>query len=300
MVDYEGILGGYPYIRDKTGRLASVLQLIRPYTLTAPLIAGILGTLAPTTWTYDHIVTAIFCGVTLALSQACGQVINQYADVELDKIVKPYRPLPKGDLTRDEALGIAWLLAIISIARGFTINQFFGLTNLSLIFFAVFYSVAPLSPRCVHCLVNVWWMAFSRGFLPVLAVYSVYGSVWDAVTYGALAFLWVMAMQGTKDIPDMRGDRAFAIKTIPNQWGINGLKKWIYVVMIVYLFASLLMGLLIYGIVLGLFAIIASRTLETKAKITENTIAWALFYAGIGMHYILMYAPTTLNLSLLL
>ena len=289
MVSYEGILAGYPHIRSRFGRVAGYVQLVRPFTLLAPLVAGMLGVLAPVdVIARAELVMAFTVGLTLALSQACGQCLNQYADLELDKMVKSYRPLPSGILSKDEALGLSWLLAIISIAFGFTVGYTFGAINLALLFFAVFYSMAPLSPRRLSPVLNVLWMAVSRGFIPMIAVISIYGSLEGGIPYAIIAFLWVMALQGTKDVPDVRGDRAFGIKTIANTYGVNGLRKWMLAFLMVYLGAAFYFresGFML----LFPFGLLAISSLKTKAMITENTVSWVIFYAGLAAVYVLVF-----------
>lgn len=283
-----GIEKAYPRLRGRLGRLVGYVQLVRPFTLVAPLLAGIFGVLTPLeNITFNHFLIAIYVGVTLALAQGAGQCLNQYADVELDKIVKPYRPLPSGLITAEEALGLAWLLAMFSVARAFTISTFFGLTVVALLFFAVFYSLAPFSPRRVHPLVNTGWMAISRGFLPMYAVLSIFGSMETAWQYSVLAFFWVMGMQATKDIGDVQGDKMFGIKTIPASYGINGLKALMVSCSILYSIYALSFGLYI---MLSLTPLVALAVLSLKRKtITENTVSWTIFYAGLGLIYILMF-----------
>lgn len=283
-----GIEKTYPKLRGRLGRLVGYFQLVRPFTLVAPLLAGIFGVLAPIKdISFNHFLTAIYVGVTLALAQGAGQCLNQYADVELDKIVKPYRPIPSGLLSAEEALGLAWLLAIFAVARAFTISSFFGLTVLTLLFFAVFYSLAPFSPRRVHPLVNTGWMAISRGFLPMYAVWSIFGNMETAWQYSILAFLWVMGMQATKDIGDMEGDKIFGIKTIPSSYGINGLKVLMVLCSILYGIFAISFRIYIMLLLVPL-ATLAVLSLSRKT-ITENTVSWTIFYAGLGLIYVLMF-----------
>ena len=222
------------------------------------------------------------------LSQFCGQCLNQYADVELDRVVKPYRPLPSGLLSREEALGFSWLLAIFAVGRAFTISTFFGLTVLTLLFFAVFYSLAPFSPRRIHPLVNTGWMALSRGFLPMFAVFSVYGNLNNAWKYSILAFLWVMGFQASKDVPDTQGDRAYGIRTIPNSYGLRGLVTTMVVCSVFYTVLSIYFNVYVMLLTLPL-AILAIMTTEKQSKLTENTISWTCFYGGLGLLYILIF-----------
>jgi len=280
---------GYPRIRKRFGKLAGYVQLLRPFTLVAPFVAGFFGVLAPVRdLTFAHLSTAVYVGVTLALAQGCGQCLNQYADIELDKIIKPYRCLPSGLLSREEALGLSWLLAIFAVGRAFTISTFFGLVVLTLLFFAVFYSLAPLSPRRVHPLINTGWMALSRGFLPAFAVFSIYGDVNDAWKYSILAFLWTMGFQASKDVPDSLADKNYGIKTIPNSYGLRGLKITMIVCSIFYTILSIYFNVSIMLLTLPL-AILAIATTEKQSKLTENTYSWLSFYAGLGLLYILIF-----------
>ena len=285
-----GVVKGYPRLRKRFGKLISYMQLVRPFTLLAPLLAGIFGVLTPVSKiTSSHMVTAIYVGVTLALAQAAGQCINQYADFELDKLAKPYRPIPSGLVSREEGLGLSWLLAIFAVGRSFTISTFFGLVVLVLLFFAVFYSLAPFSPRKVNPLLNTAWMAFSRGFLPMLAVWSVYGDFNKAWQYSVLAFFWVMGFQSTKDVPDADMDKQFGIKTIPNSHGLKGQIATMITCTGAFTLLALHFNAFIMLLVVPL-AVLAILTLRKQAKVVENTWAWSAFYIGLALIYVLMFA----------
>lgn len=285
-----GIKKGYPRVKKRYfGKLAAYIQLLRPFTLFAAFLAGLFGTVAPVgDITFTHLIKAIYVGATLAFAQGCGQCLNQYADVEIDKIIKGYRPLPSGTVTREEALGLSWLLALLAIGRGFTISVFFGLMVLVLLFFAVFYSLAPFSPRRINPILNVGWMAISRGFLPFVAVFSIYGNVYDSLKYALLGFIWVFAYQSTKDINDTRGDAKFGIKTIPLSYGLRGLTKFMVIVTILfYLFAVYFELLLVFLLLpLSLMALIG---MKKQIKGAENNLGWIAMYTGLGMLYVLVF-----------
>lgn len=228
----------------------------------------------------------LYVGITLALAQAVGQVINQAVDAELDKEIKPYRPIPRGWVTRDEAMGLAWLMSIIALGRAFTVSVEFGLWTLLILVFAVFYSLPPLSPRRVNPFLNLFWMAFSRGFLPFIATVSIYGSLMQGAMYGVVGFLWCYALQGTKDIGDAEGDRRYGIKTVFNTYGYRGLKAVAFVCLgLLAIYAAWVkLYQLIVMIPVGLVAIY----LVDKQSITENNLGWTLFYAGLGLIYLLL------------
>lgn len=285
---FHGILKGYPRIKARFGRIAGYIQLVRPFTLLAPLSAGIFGVFSTTELSLSSLLLAIYVGTTLALAQATGQIINQYADAELDAIIKSYRPIPAKIIHRDEAIGIAWLTAIIAIWRAFTINTTFGTITITLIFFAVFYSLSPFSPRRIHPIFNILWMATSRGLLPVIAVWSINGNLEKALPYALIAFLWVLGFQSTKDIPDSQVDRNYGIKTIVNTYGDAGLfilmllSTWLFMITIA-ITRLVLMTFLIPIAILSIYG------RNKKSRVTENNYGWLGFYVGLAFFFVLMF-----------
>jgi len=293
---YGGIKKGYPNLQKYFGKITNYLQLVRPFTLLSPLLAGLLGVLASTsTFDFEILKTCVYVGVTLTLAQATGQVINQYADVELDRIVKPYRPLPSGTVSKEEALGLAWLMAIISIARAFTVTDLFGLVTVVLIFFAVFYSLSPFSPRRVHPVLNILWISISRGLIPILAVWSIYGTWQAALPYALLAFVWVLGFQSTKDVEDVEGDRKFGVKTIFSNYGYTGLRVLMFTCTAAYMLIATVFNKPLM-LILALVAAFAIVFVQSKSRFTENNLGWTAFYLGLGLLFVLMLLSSRLGL----
>lgn len=277
-------------------KLPAYAQLARPFTLIAPFFAGVFGALAPLkSFGFEEFKVAIYVGVTLALLQAAGQVINQYADAELDRFAKPYRPIPSGRVSRDEALGLGVLLLIAGLARGFLVTPVFGVVCTVLAFMSVYYSLPPFSPRRVSALLNTAWLALARGFLPVVAVWSVYGDVYDSIPYATVATVWVLAFQPTKDIGDAVYDTMFGVKTIPNTYGLKWFRRWCVANTVLLVTLILLFRLYVFTLLvpLAIFNIIA---LGKTSKLVENNLAWAGFYTGLAVFYVLLFANTRLEI----
>ena len=284
-----GIKHGYPRLARFIGKLTAYIQLIRPFTLIAPLIAGLIGTITPVKNVgFEEVKIAIYAGVTLALLQASGQVVNQYADSELDKVCKPYRPIPRGDVGREEALGLGILLMWFGIMRGFWISLTFGTISMILAFMATYYSLTPFSPRRVNPFYNTAWLALSRGFIPVIAVWSIYGNITESIPYALIFMLWVLAFQPTKDIPDMEADRRFGVKTIPNTYGIKGYLIWATVASSIMVSVILAYGKLLMLVMVAV-AVFNILTLRRSVEGVENTLAWAGYYLGLALAYVLMF-----------
>ena len=275
-------------------KLRAHLVLIRPFTLIAPVIAGLVGTIAPVEKiTPDHVTTAMYVGVALALLQACSQVVNQVVDAELDKVVKPYRPIPSGLVGREEAMGIAWFLAIVGMATAFTAGLTFASLCCLLLFMGVFYSLPPFSPRKVNPFLNAAWVAVARGPLPLLAVWSVYGDVARAIPYSIAFLLWALAFQSSKDVDDVDGDRMFGIKTIPSCYGVRGLLIYTAALSCVYLAYVVVLGLHAYLLTSPLVALCLIG-LRRRLGGLENNLAWTSYYSGLGLLYILTYVQVRL------
>lgn len=279
---------GYPRL-PLHEKVKAYIQLVRPFTLVAPLAAGTFLTLAPAVKrgvSLADVHYAVYAGVTLAILQAVGQIVNQYADADLDRVAKPYRPIPRGAVDRDEAMGLAVLLSIFGIARAFTVSTQFGLWCLALLFFAVFYSLPPLSPRRVSAWLNHAWVTVSRGFLPVMACYTVYGSPGEAVELAALGTIIVFGWQGSKDVVDVEADRMFGIKTIANTVGVGALKAIAAASAAAVAVWSALTGRLAMLALVPLMAYGVARY-EKKSGLTENTVGWTVFYLSLSLFYML-------------
>ena len=284
LVKYYGIMKGYPRLK-KFGRLVDYIVLLRPFTLLAPILAGVFLTIAPTEVTYHTLTTSIYVGITLALAQACGQTVNQVIDVEIDRITKPYRPIPSGKVSREEALGISYLLAIACIGRAFTVSINFGILTLLMLFFAVFYSLPQLTPRR-NAFISLTWMSFSRGFIPPIACFSVYGNIYEALPYSLLSFIWCLGWQCTKDIPDVEADKKYGVKTLANTYGVRWMKVYTAVLTTVFFITAFLLGKYIYFILFPL-SVYGLGYYEVKAGVTENTRGWTVFYIGLGLTFLL-------------
>jgi 4-hydroxybenzoate polyprenyltransferase len=130
-------------------------------------------------------------------------------------------------------------------------------------------------------------MAVSRGFIPILLIWSIGPDSISGINYAILAFIWVMGYQGTKDINDVDGDKKYGIKTIISYYGLNGLRFLMVICLICYFLLCLLFKLhIMLGVVpIGIFTI---YFFEKKSNLTENTYGWMGFYIGLGLIFILM------------
>jgi len=294
----SGIKKGYPRLRRYFGRFMDFVALIRPFTLLAPVIVGFFGSLICLKGEFwNHWLEVVYVTFTLMLCQAVGQCINQACGVDEDRINKPYRPIPSGRVSVEEAYGLAFLLTLISLWRGFTVSLTFGLWTVVILFFAVFYNLKPFQAR-KYVWINLLWMSVSRGLLPFVVIWSAFRNPFELKPWllGSVAFLWVFAFQPTKDLTDIEGDKRFGIRTLPVVYGVDKTKsfiKWFSILPFLPLVLYIQFGLLSlpYLLLLNLAIIreIGIWGFDKKLGPLENTLSWACFYLGLSLIFMLSY-----------
>jgi geranylgeranylglycerol-phosphate geranylgeranyltransferase len=137
-----------------------------------------------------------------------GNVVNDIVDIESDRISHPDRPLPKGELSRHEAMVFAFFCACFSLANAFLVSPVHGFATLAplvlLSLYAFFFKATPLAGNIVVSFLVAYALLFGgllsprteRLFIPVL-----------------LAFLLNVAREIVKDFQDEKGDRKAGLMT---------------------------------------------------------------------------------------
>lgn len=198
-------------------------QFSRPHT--------IIGSLCSITALY-----IIACGVkdlsvhlplyllTLIAALACNVFIvgiNQIADVEMDKINKPYLPLAAGTLSRKNALSIVYAALIICLVVSFFASLFYFVLIVIILLIGIAYSLPPLYLK-QHHLPAALAITIVRGLLVNVGIflhfqktingnYDLPGYVWCLAIF-IMAFS--IAIAWFKDLPDTEGDEKFHVKTL--------------------------------------------------------------------------------------
>lgn len=204
-------------------RLRGYADLLRPFTLLAPAVGGICGALMASG--FNHFsrfeVMIIVHGVgTLVLINGASNALNQVYDAEIDSINKPYRPIPSGIVTKDEARTIAYFLYFFALFRACMLNFDFAALVLIIMCITVVYSVEPIRLKKRLWLSNIA-IAFCRGMLGFVAAWCLFGHITDKVPWivGSVMFIYLFGATTTKDFPDVNGDREYNIKTLPVVYG---------------------------------------------------------------------------------
>jgi geranylgeranylglycerol-phosphate geranylgeranyltransferase len=199
------------------------IEIIRPTVCGLAVLGIMIGALvAGTLAAFPAILLAIIAAFLICAS---GDVINDYVDIEIDKINKPERPLPSGRISKKAALYYFWILGIVGIiASWFVSLPFFGLALFNFVVSSGYtWKLKPI-PGLKN--VAVAWLgasSFLAGGLiagisiPLLLLLLV-----------AISFVVTLGREIIMDIGDMEGDRKAGIRTLPIRFGIKGPKIFAY------------------------------------------------------------------------
>ena len=284
-----------PYTKSKflSAKFRGYIDLLRPFTLLAPFFVSMFIMFASLVYNdkFDAFpnwwIIIGQASLTLAFLNGASNALNQATDVEADKISKPYRPIPRGVVERDEAQSIAYILYLFALLRAVTINTWFGVFVFLIMLFTVVYSLPPRMKRFLF--VNQVWIAIPRGLFAILASWSVFGNPFQTVPLmiGMIAMVFFIGAMTTKDIVDCEADRKTGTRTLINTFGIKK-AAFISLPFLVFPFATIpifihysvinsyFLPLTIF--IIPAFLIFYLMLKQQQSETLENVQAWTLMY----------------------
>jgi len=143
----------------------------------------------------------LVAALTAVCVTAFGNIVNDYFDLETDRINKPFRPLPSGMVKPGEALLTAIILGAIGLILALSINLSAVLLAFAVMVILLFYSPAL---KGLFFLGNIAIaaaasMAFILGGIAV-------GEPFGSMLLVVFSFLYHLGREIVKDIQDVRAD----------------------------------------------------------------------------------------------
>lgn len=222
-------------------------ELLRPFTLIPPLLGILSGSACA--WGSAHnphqqfslsLLINLFVGSFCAsLLNGASNIINQVYDLEIDRVNKPNRPLPRGEVSKEKAKIISYILYAISIIpiwwitnppydEGFLKRTFAPITYHATFFVFVagmiltfVYSSPELGRTKKSGFIANLTIALARGELLKIAGWAMVANVLllEPWYIGFIFFLFLLGATSTKDFSDIEGDRKYGCKTLPVKYG---------------------------------------------------------------------------------
>lgn len=195
--------------------LAGYFTLIRPLNAAAAGLATIIAYLIAT-GTLIPQVLLLFLVVTLVT--AAGNVINDYFDIGIDRVNRPDRPIPSGQVSPGSARAYAGVLFLAGILICLFTNELCItiaiINSLLLVAYAAWLKRTPLLGN-----IAVSYLAGSM-FLFGGALSGMPGLL-HVLPFALMTFFAMLARELVKDAEDVEGDLASGAETIPIRYGIR-------------------------------------------------------------------------------
>ena len=192
----------------------SFLKITRPLNNIITALAVFIGA-----WTaawVDPLDKLILALLSASLISAGGYVVNDFFDLETDKINKPSRPLPEGKVNVRSALVFSLILFLTGLLLSLLIKKIAFILALTAVLLLVLYSFKlKRAPLVGNLLVSL-----------VCGLAFVYGGIVGrdfrlSLIPAGFAFLFHLGREILKDVEDVRGDLSVRAQTIPIAWGVN-------------------------------------------------------------------------------
>lgn len=224
------------------------VEFARPFTLLPPLFGIISGAICAwgsahnpdpaRTLTGSVVATVVLGSLCASFLNAASNALNQIADLEIDRINKPSRPLVTGVMSLRSGwnttllwYGLAivptWLVVVYpyqtfsaKLLAPLAAHECFFLYLAGLVFTLV-YSLPELGrTKRLGIWANVT-IAIPRGCLLKVAGWSMVARVFSSEPWfiGAIFMIFLIGAASTKDFSDMEGDRAGGCVTLPIKYG---------------------------------------------------------------------------------
>ena len=187
-------------------KVTSLIKITRPINAAMASIGVVLGF-----WFSGAnfpLINLILLIITAICALGYGNIINDIKDAEGDKINHPERPIPKGEISKTQALTFAILLAVISLVTSNTVSILHGVATLIplliLTLYTLFLKGVPLLGNIVISMLVAYTLVFGGIGSPMVSV---------VVVPALLAFLLNLCREIVKDMQDKAGDLKVGVHT---------------------------------------------------------------------------------------
>jgi len=258
-------------------KLTAIIKITRPSNVFITFLTIFASVLIFSNGDEKLLKFSIIGGIVGALIDAGGNIINDFFDVEIDKINKPKRPIPSGLISRKLAL----YLYILTTSLGIILSNFLGLLPflISLLSSVLIFLYSFRLKRLP--LFGNFIVAFLTGLAFIFAG-SIAKNIKEAIIPMVFALLINLAREIIKDIEDIEGDMKAGLNTFPIKAGIKKsimLSSFILAILILLTPLPYMLGfynkhfiLIVSAVDLGLIYVVISL-FKDQTKINLNRLS---------------------------
>ncbi len=200
------------------------IQIIRPLNVIITISVIIVAAIISIDGSYSKL-NIFMAAITGGFTAASGNIINDYFDIEIDKINRPERPLPSKKISIRSALNFYLTLVFLSVVISFQINfeAFLIVVITQTILFLYSFKLKNI------VLIGNITVSFLAGFAFIFGGIAVDNYIY-AIIPAVFAFLITLIRELIKDIEDIPGDDKLGIKTLPIKFGVHKTKHYVLII----------------------------------------------------------------------
>lgn len=259
--------------------MQAYIQILRPVNGVMAAVAVVLGALVAGAQGTPVLMAAL----SAFFISGAGMVVNDYFDVNIDKINRPQRPIPSGRVSLRSAAAYSGGLFGAGIGLTFALNPLLFLLAVFNVLLEVVYALrhkaTPLSGN-----IMVSWLVCST---------YIYGGLLTGLLGGpfmlaAVAFAGNLARELYKTATDYEGDKRGGARTFAVVHGPKAAKRLGDVFVVAASLTSLLLYVqgvlgLTYLVVQTLAIVVYASAMYTKPSVAENRTKYGMLVGLIAI-----------------
>lgn len=222
--------------------LLDYLTILRPVNGLMGSVAVYIGSIVAGSSYYGSL-TIFLAMISAFLISSAGMIINDYFDIEIDKINKPERPLASGRMKKNIGLSYSILLFIIGISLAYFVNYnalaIAVIVSILLILYAKYMKKMFFIGNFTVSL-NVA-LTFLYGGIA-------FGSPFNALLLSLLALLSNIGREIYKSSDDILGDKQNNVTSLATKYGVFVARK----IGFIFVLAAVIISFIPY--MLGIFS----------------------------------------------
>lgn len=269
-------------------RIIEFTRMIRCVNCSMAGLAVIFTIFVAENYRASNYINIIIGFLTGFLVSSAAMLINDVVDLEVDKINKPWKPLPRGVFKPKSIRNISLVLLVL----GVVINVF--TSSIALITALIYSIVAYIYSFLRRNLYSQFLvsLAVTGPFMYGLTLAKTEKTVL-IVLFSIVVFLVNTSREFVKSIADVDGDLKYNYKTVATVYGIKNSAKAAFLLSLIGVIVAIVVGLvklagLIYTATLGICGVFYTiLTLEVvlnpaKAQTVKNMMIYLMLIALIG------------------
>jgi len=209
-----------------TEKLTAIIKIIRPLNFLITFFSVIVAAIICPPDKFPGL-NVFLAALAASLVMASGNVINDIYDIGIDKINKPLRPLPSGNITIKEAYALYFIFIVTSIFISALVNE--KALAIVLISILLLFIYSKYLKRI--SLVGNVTVAFLTGLVFIFGGVVVENPS-AAIIPAMFAFLINLIREIVKDMEDVEGDTKAGVVTFPVKFGSRKSKLFISLISI--------------------------------------------------------------------